>query len=104
MPTLGTFDLVILCAVWQHLGDEDRAIAMPRLATMIVPGGRLVMSLRHGPGAEGRRVFPVSSDETIDGARAGGLRLIRRYDADSVQASNRAIGVSWTWLAFEKIG
>ncbi|MBY0283193.1 MAG: class I SAM-dependent methyltransferase [Sphingomonas sp.] len=104
VPAHGTFDLVTLCAVWQHLTDEGRAIAMPRLATMIAPSGMLIMSLRHGPGATGRRVFPVSSGTTIETARACGLRLIRRQDANSVQAGNQAMGVSWTWLAFEKVG
>lgn len=109
MPTLGevsphgTFDLVTLCAVWQHLSDEDRAFAMPRLATIAARNGVIIMSLRHGPGAIGRRVFPVSSDMTVEMAQACGLRLIRRQDANSVQASNQAIGVSWTWLAFEKV-
>lgn len=103
-PACGTFDLVTLCAVWQHLTDEDRAIAVPRLATMIAPSGMLIMSLRHGPGAASRRVFPVSSDMTIERASACGLRLIRRQDANSVQAGNQAMGVSWTWLAFEKVG
>ncbi|MGH6616712.1 class I SAM-dependent methyltransferase [Sphingomonas sp.] len=99
----GTFDLVTLCAVWQHLTDEDRAIAMPRLATVAASCGVLIMSLRHGPGAVNRRVFPVSSDMTVEMASACGFRLIRRQDANSVQAGNRAMGVSWTWLAFEKV-
>lgn len=103
LSSYGTFDLVILCAVWQHLTDGDRAIAMPRLATFVAPSGVLIMSLRYGPGAIGRRVFPVSSDMTVEMARACGFRLIRRQDASSVQADNQAMGVSWTWLAFEKV-
>ncbi len=101
--TFGTFDLVTLCAVWQHLTDRDQTIAMPRLTAMIAPNGMLIMSLPHGPGAASRRVFPVSSDITIDKAWACGLRLVRRRDANSVQAGNQAMGVSWTWLAFEKV-
>ena len=101
--TCGAFDLVTLSAVWQHLTDEDRAIAMPRLAAMIAPSGMLILSLRHGPGAASRRVFPVSSDTTIERALACGFRLLRRQDANSVQAGNQAMGVSWTWLAFEKV-
>lgn len=103
VPTGGSFGLVTLCAVWQHLTDEDRAIALPRLATKIARGGILIMSLRHGPGAKGRRVFPVSSDMTIEMAYACGLHLLRSRDADSVQKGNQAMGVSWTWLAFEKV-
>jgi SAM-dependent methyltransferase len=100
----GAFDLVTLCAVWQHLPDRERTIAIPRLARIVAPGGILVLSLRHGPGARGRKVFPVSPDLTVEMAQACDLRLRRRQEAESVQAGNRARGVSWTWLAFEKVG
>lgn len=103
LPPHGAFDLVTLCAVWQHLTDENRAIAMSRLATIVAPGGILIMSLRHGPGAIGRRVFPVSPDMTVEMALTCGFRLLRRQDAASIQASNQAMQVSWTWLAFEKV-
>ncbi|MFC3783758.1 class I SAM-dependent methyltransferase [Sphingopyxis italica] len=103
VPPSASFDLVTLCAVWQHLTDEDRMTAMSRLATVIAPGGVLIMSLRNGPGAIGRRVYPVSPDLTVEMAKASGLRLVRRQEANSVQAENQAMGVSWTWLAFEKV-
>lgn len=99
----GGFDLVTLCAVWQHLDDENRGIAIPRLASILAPSGRLVMSLRHGPGASGRTVFPISPDLTIELAKASGLDLLRRREADSVQAANQAMGVSWTWIVFERV-
>ena len=97
------FDLVTLCAVWQHLPNEDRALAIPRLATLLPPGGQVVMSLRHGPGAKGRPVFPVSVDATIDAAAGCGLRLVRRREAESVKESNRANGVVWTWLVLQNV-
>ncbi|MGN7930897.1 class I SAM-dependent methyltransferase [Sphingopyxis sp. 22461] len=103
VPAGVSFDLVTLCAVWQHLPDADRAIAIARLATMIAPNGILIMSLRHGPGAKGRRVFPVSPDLTIEMAYACGLHLLRRQDAHSIQRGNQVMGVSWTWLAFGKV-
>src|SRR3546814_12336394 len=86
-----------------HLTDEDRTIAMSRLATLIAPEGILIVSLRHGPGAIERRVFPVSPDMTVEVAKACDLRLIRRREANSVQAANHAIGVSWTWLGLQKV-
>jgi SAM-dependent methyltransferase len=97
------FDLVTLCAVWQHLPDEDRALAIPRLATLLGPRGQLVMSLRHGPGVKGRPVFPVSVDATIDAATGCGLSLVRRREAESVQKGNRANGVVWTWLVLQNV-
>jgi SAM-dependent methyltransferase len=103
MPPDVSFDLVTLCAVWQHLPDADRAIAIARLSKMIASSGILIMSLRHGPGAKDRRVFPVSSEITIEMAYACGLHLLRKHEARSVQKGNQALGVTWTWLAFEKV-
>lgn len=98
-----SFDLVTLCAVWQHLPERERRAAIPNLARIVAPGGLLIMSLRHGRGGRGRRVYPVSADRTNETARAAGLRLERRRAADSVQGGNRAMGVTWTWLAFRKV-
>ena len=102
-PAHETFDLVILRAVWQHLDNAHRAIAMSRLSTITAANGLLIMSIRHGPGAVGRPVFPVSPETTIDLARAYGFRLLRRKDADSVQPANQVMNVAWTWLAFETV-
>src|SRR3546814_20939652 len=92
-----------LCAVWQHLTDEDRTIAMSRLATLIAPDGILIVSLRHGPGAIERRVFPVSPDMTVEEAKACDLRLIRRQAATYVPADNHELVVYWTWLGLQKV-
>ncbi|AYV46123.1 class I SAM-dependent methyltransferase [Caulobacter flavus] len=94
------FDRVLLSGVWQHLDDAARAIAMPALASLLAPGGILVMSLRHGPGAPSRPVWPVDVEVTVTLAEAAGLRLVHCVEADSVQAGNRAAGVTWTWVAF----
>ncbi|MGQ4275006.1 class I SAM-dependent methyltransferase [Terrihabitans sp. B22-R8] len=98
----GPFDLVTLCGVWQHIDDAARSVAIVQLGRMMAAGGLLVMSLRHGPGAPGRHAFPVSADRTIAEAGLSGFRLVRRTDVESVQPGNRAMGVSWTWLALRK--
>jgi 2-polyprenyl-3-methyl-5-hydroxy-6-metoxy-1,4-benzoquinol methylase len=98
----GLFDLVTLCGVWQHVGDEERRTAMMTLGGMTATGGLLVMSLRHGPGAPGRRVFPASPGETIEAAARSGFVLLRQAEAQSIQPANRAMGVWWTWLALRK--
>lgn len=102
MRALAPFDAVILCAVWHHLDERDRAEAWPNIAAATAAGGRLILSLRHEPGASDRQSFPVSADETIGAASALGFRLVRRREADSVSAESRALGVRWTWLAFDK--
>lgn len=96
------FDRVLLSGVWQHLDDPARAVTMPALARLLAPGGVLIMSLRHGPGAPSRPVWPVDVAATIALAEAEGLRLVHRVEAASVQAGNQAAGVTWTWVCLEK--
>jgi len=98
----GPFDLVLLCAVWHHLDSADRARAVRNLARITTPGGRVILSLRHDPGAPGHGTYPAPPGETIDLACAAGFHLTRRAEADSVHAESRAEGVRWTWLVFTK--
>jgi SAM-dependent methyltransferase len=96
------FDLVLLTAVWMHLDAGQRRRAMQNVAALLRAGGLMIMSLRHGPVPEGRRMFEVSGDETIGLAAAQALTLLLQQRADSVQEHNRRAGVTWTWLAFAK--
>jgi SAM-dependent methyltransferase len=99
---LGPFHLVTLNGVWQHIDDAARAVAMPVLADMLAPGGRLILALRHGPGAPGRSAFPISDTQTMASAAGCGLTLLRCVQTESHQAANRSLGVHWTWMAFER--
>lgn len=96
------FELITLVGVWQHLGRQQRVPAMETLARLAAPGGRLILSLRHGPGSPTRPCFPCDPEETIASALAAGLSLVRRRLAESVQQKNRDAGVTWTWLVFDK--
>ena len=97
-----TFDVVMLTAVWTHLDVEQRRQAMPVISSLLHEGGMLIMSLRHGPVPEGRRMFDVSAEETIRLANVQNLRSMFECRTPSVQQANRNIGVSWTRLAFKK--
>jgi SAM-dependent methyltransferase len=97
-----TFDVVMLSAVWMHLDAPQRDRAMGRVAALLRDGGVSIMSLRHGPVPAGRRMFDVTADETIQLALAQGLRLMHELHTPSVQPANRANGVTWTRLVFEK--
>jgi SAM-dependent methyltransferase len=57
------FDLVWLSGVWMHVPPEDRARAMRRLATLLKPGGRMMLTLRHGPAPDDRPMWPVDANE-----------------------------------------
>ena len=97
------FDLVMLTAVWMHLDAEQRARAMPNVAALVANPGRVIMTLRHGPVPEGRRMFEVTAEETIALADKEGLQATLNVERPSVLANNRAAGVSWTTLALMKI-
>jgi hypothetical protein len=69
---------------------------------MTEPGGRVILSLRHDPGAPDRHSFAAPPEETIDAARTAGFDLTRRAEAGSVHPESRAAGVRWTWLVLTK--
>lgn len=92
------FDLVLLVAVWQHLTREERVVAMTSLVKLLSQCGRIIMSLRHGPGSPSRECFPAPASETVALACQSNLKVLARRSAESVQAKNRAARVTWTWL------
>ncbi len=94
------FDVVMLTAVWMHLDEQERRRAMPRVASLLAPGGVLVMSIRHGPAPSERRIFQVSDEETIALASGCSLKTVLSLRTASAQVVNRQAGVTWTRLAF----
>ncbi len=98
------FDLVLLSGVWQHLSPAEREIALPRLAALMAPGAAMIVSLRHGPGAPGRDVFPIRDAEFAAGAQQAGLHVETPVRTGSVQPANRAAGVRWTWMVLRRGG
>lgn len=99
--SLGPFDFVLLSGVWQHLDDGEREASMEALGGMMAEGGRVAMSLRHGPAAPHRPVHAVDVATTLRLASRFGFRLLRRTSVASIQPGNIARGVTWTWLVME---
>lgn len=95
-----TFDVVMLTAVWMHLDGQQRRYAMPKVASLLREGGVMIMSLRHGPVPQGRRMFDVSAEETVQLAQAQGLYPVLNMRTKSTQVQNQLAGVTWTRLAF----
>ena len=91
-----TFDLVWMSAVWMHFDAHERATMFPTVAALVAIGGGLMMTLRHGPIPNGRRMFDVTGRETIDLAVNAKLRCTRSVDGESA----RQPGVTWTRLWF----
>jgi SAM-dependent methyltransferase len=96
------FRLVMLTAVWMHLDAGERRVAMARLASLLADGGVLLMAIRHGAVPAGRVMFDVSAEETIALAASCGLECVASLHGESIDARNRAAGVTWTRLAFRR--
>lgn len=96
----GTFDVVMLTAVWMHLDAQQRRHAMPRVAALVRPGGVMMISLRHGPVPEGRRMFDVTAAETVGLARAQAMACVQHLE--SGDRLLKRPGVTWDRLAFRK--
>jgi SAM-dependent methyltransferase len=96
------YDLVLVIAVWQHLPRQEHRHAIGALADKVAPRGRLILSLRHGPGSASRPCHPADAERIVAYAKDAGLELRLRRSAASVQQRNRDLGVTWTWLCFER--
>ncbi|EME99966.1 class I SAM-dependent methyltransferase [Streptomyces mobaraensis NBRC 13819 = DSM 40847] len=93
------FGLVLLTAVWMHLDEDERPAAMETVSGLVGSGGRVVLSLRHGPVPPGRRMFPVTADETAALARRYGLAALHlAHGGDPLGRAD----VTWSHLVLER--
>lgn len=92
------FDIVWMSAVWMHFLAAERAAMMQVVSRLVRPNGALMISLRHGPLPEGRRMFEVSAAETIGLAGHHDLTLVRSGDFPTPYDP----AVTWSRLWFEK--
>ena len=99
-PRRHEFSLVMLTAVWMHLDEHERRAAMPVVASLLAPGGVLIMALRHGAVPSDRVMFAVSPEETVALAEAQGFRCVLNVHAESKLRENRQAGVTWSRLVF----
>jgi SAM-dependent methyltransferase len=95
----GEFGLVLIIAVWMHLDQQERARALRRVVSLLAAGGRLVLTLRHGPVPAGRRMFEVAPEEVIDAGAELGLDLVHRSNNDDMLGRD---DVTWTNLVLDR--
>jgi len=93
------FDVILLTAVWMHLDTAERETAMHAVALLLQVGGIVVMSLRHGPVPDGRRMFDVSADETVALGEQAGLR--KHHCSEREDMLGRP-DVSWSFVALKR--
>ncbi|MFO6425452.1 methyltransferase domain-containing protein [Motilimonas sp. KMU-193] len=88
-----SFDLILLSAVWMHIPESQRARSLRKLANLLKPGGTLVISLRHGPSGDARKMFEVCSDQLCQLARSFGLSPVLVTDSQRDEIGRESV----TW-------
>ena len=78
-----SFDLILLSAVWMHIPKSERPRAIRKLANLLKPGAKLVISLRHGPSGDERKMHDVSTEELELLAKTVGLSVVLKTERDS---------------------
>lgn len=102
LQTQPACDMLLLSGVWHHVNPVAREIAMASLAACLLPGGRVIMNLRHGQDDPARGLFNPDPDETIAAAERAGLSVQISRKAETVQKQNHDAGISWTWLVLQR--
>ncbi len=97
--TMRRFDIVLLTAVWMHLDPQEREVGMEAIAELTADNGQVFMSLRHGPIPEGRRMFDVSAEDTVQLAAAHGFHCHHQIEREDMLG--RA-DVRWSFLALRR--
>lgn len=94
----GRFEAIFATAVWMHLDSDERHRAMARIATLLMPGGRFFVDLRHGPVPDGRCMFHVTASETVELGDTYGLRTVHRSERPDLHGRD---GVRWSCLVLQ---
>tara|TARA_R110001583_G_scaffold44599_6_gene141446 strand:+ start:14676 stop:15959 length:1284 start_codon:yes stop_codon:yes gene_type:complete len=101
-----SFDLILLSAVWMHIPVSDSPRSMRKLANLLKPGGKLVISLRHSASTEqaekeckDRKMHVVCADELKRLATDVGLftKLETQKEDDKLGRGH----VSWQTLVLQ---
>ena len=98
-PKIVQYDFILMAAVLMHFDERERKDIIRRMGELLAPGGRFILSLRHGPIPQGRRMFSVSLDEIITLAKQNGMHYV--HHASCPDPSARP-GVSWGMLCLDK--
>ena len=88
------FDFILLSAVWMHVRPVDRPRAFRKLLSLLKPGGRIALTLRHGPPNEGQQIYEVSLAEIELLCRAHGAYVERAHE--SVADLSGRSQIMWT--------
>jgi protein-L-isoaspartate O-methyltransferase len=90
------FDFILMSAVWIHVPPAEQRRAFRKIVSLLKPGGRVAITLRHGPAAPGQVVYDTSAADIEALCREHGAYVERRHDA--VPDLGGRAGVSWTQI------
>jgi SAM-dependent methyltransferase len=109
LPTLSnvtkqevSFDLILLSAVWMHISPSDRVRSIRKLANLLKPGGKLVISLRHGQTekeCKQRKMHYVCADELK--RLATDVGLFTKLETAKEEDKLGRIHVSWQTVVLQ---
>ncbi|MDA7966689.1 class I SAM-dependent methyltransferase [Ruegeria sp.] len=107
LPRLATitqkwFDAVLAIGVLHHLTPPDQTEAIKTISQLLRPGGKVILSLRHGPCPPDRAGFAICVEDIIKTAEQTGLQKAHLCRRASIQDGNRRAGVTWTWAIFAR--
>ncbi len=97
-----SFDLILLSAVWMHIPPSERARSIRKLANLLKPGGKLVISLRHGQTETDfseRNMHTVCADELK--SLATDVGLFTQLETQKQQDKLGRNHVSWQTLVLQ---
>jgi SAM-dependent methyltransferase len=94
----GEFGLVLMTALLTNLDDEERDRVLKRVVSLLAPGGRWVLTLRHGPAEHERQVFDVNPGDLIFDAAGLGLELAHFSYRDDPHGH---ADVTWTSIVMD---
>jgi len=92
------FDLILLSGVLMHVRPDERPRAFRKIATLLKPGGHLLISVRDGGGSPDRPMWPVARGELESYALSYGLAVLQVTDSRDLQARSE---VQWTSYALQ---
>ena len=97
-----SFDLILLSAVWMHVPPSQRARSMRKLANLLKPGGKIIISLKFGTTVEEqkkRQMYDVSVEELEHIAQ--NLGLFSKLEAQNEKDKLGRDGVHWQTLVLQ---
>lgn len=96
------FSFILLDGVWHHLNADERRECIKRFSSLMLNGGICAISLRNGPAAAGKHVFPTSSSELLSYAHEFGLNVVFQTENQPSVMPNKD-NVIWARVALQKI-